>query len=236
MKKLVLIAIAAALILTSSCTIHEYYGSGNMVTEERYPRLFDGVHVDGAMEVHLIQDNRSRVVIEADELLLPSVLSSVSNGVLYLTMESSYRYAGNSVKIWIYAPDVYEIRLDGSGEIITDNRHNFKNYLYVTNNGSGYIELRGTARTTDVTINGSGDIRLVGSGTYISVEHNASGYLRAFDFNVDEAIVSTYGSGDCQLNVWNYLSTKIGGSGNVIYEGSPRVEVIRNGSGVVRRR
>jgi Putative auto-transporter adhesin, head GIN domain len=238
MKKLI---IPIALVLTflfSSCHDDSIYidPSGGIVTETRDIRNFDGVRVNGNFEVHLIDDNRYKVVVEGDDSVIDYLDSYVSDGVLVLQTRNGYSNRGNRIRIWVYAPDVYEVELNGSGTVVTDNIHNFGDYLDVKLNGSGDIRLRGDAKTVEVENTGSGDIRLIGNGRRITAHTTGSGDIDALDFVVDEAEAKTWGSGDIFLNIWRYLFAEINGSGDIIYAGNPRVDAYRTGSGTFRRR
>jgi hypothetical protein len=236
MKKAFFFLLISTALITEGCYRDDFHGSGNIITEERALRNFDGIEVQGAMEVHLVQDNHFRVLVEADDLLINNVQTYISNGVLVVRMANGYGYASSNAVLWVHAPDIYEIKLSGSGTIVTDNRHDFDDYLEVGLSGSGIIDLRGSARTTDIDLSGSGDIRLTGSGTFLNIRTTGSGTIRAFDFNVDEADIETFGSGNIHINTWRHLIARINGSGDIIYEGNPRVEVYRYGSGTVRRK
>jgi Putative auto-transporter adhesin, head GIN domain len=222
----------AALFLTSCNKDADY---GNIINENRNIRNFDGVEVWGNFEVHLIQSNDFRVKVETNDQLMPFVETYVTNGILQIAMTRGYN-DGNSTVIWVYAPDVYEIKLNGSGDIITDNYHKFGDYLEIGMTGSGYIDVRGSARKANVTLNGSGDIRLDGSGNYLSVYNSGSGDVRAYDFSATEADVKIFGSGNAMVDIFVYLDAQINGSGSIIYEGNPRIQALRTGSGVIRRR
>ncbi len=238
MKKLI---IPIALVLTflfSSCHDDSIYidSSGGIITETRDIRNFDGVRANGNFEVHLIDDNRYKVVVEGDDSVIDHLDSYVSGGVLVLQMRNGYAYRGNTIRIWVHAPDVYEVELNGSGIVTTDNIHNFGDYLDVKLNGSGDIRLRGNAKTVEVENTGSGDIRLIGNGRRITARTTGSGDIDALDFVVDEAEAKTWGSGDISLNIWRYLFAEINGSGDIIYAGNPRIDAYRTGSGTIRRR
>jgi hypothetical protein len=236
MKKLILFASILTTLLITSCTKDANLGTGIVVTEERNSKNFDGVEVTGSLEVHLIQSKQFRVKIESYENLIPYVETFVSNGVLQVRMANGFQNGGNETVVWVYAPAVYEINLNGSGFVVTDNYHNFKDYLEVNLQGSGDITVRGTARTADVTLYGSGIVRLDGSASNLTIENSGSGDVRAYDFSADQANVKIFGSGNALIDVWRYLDAEIVGSGDIIYEGNPRVLSFKSGSGLIRRR
>jgi hypothetical protein len=235
MKNLILFTSLIATLLITSCTKDAQLGTGNLINEERNTKTFDGVEVTGNLEVHLIQSNQFRVKVESYENLMPYVETFVSNGVLQVRMSKGFEGGGRETIVSVYAPNVYEINLNGSGYVVTDNYHNFKDYIEVNLQGSGDVTVRGTARTADVTLYGSGIIRLDGSTSNLTIENSGSGDVRAYDFTADEAKVKIFGSGNAQIDVWRYLDAEIVGSGDIIYKGNPRVQLFKSGSGIVRR-
>lgn len=238
MKKLFFPLIAASLLFLNSCSIDSTYieSSGTIVKETREIRNFDGIEVNGNFEVHLINDNKSRVIVEGDANILDYVETYVSNGVLIVKSSNGYSYKSRNTILWVYAPDLYEMTLNGSGDIRTDNIHNFGDYAEINLNGSGDIYVRGDARTAKIKNTGSGDIRIEGNGRYITAHTSGSGDIIAHNFVTDEGEAKIWGSGDITLNIWRYISAEISGSGDIYYEGNPRIDAFRTGSGTIRRR
>jgi hypothetical protein len=221
----------------SNCSREAIEGEGRIVIENRLGlRGFDGLILESECDVQLIQDRQYRVEVEGFESLMPFIETFVSQGRLVVRLDPSFRYRHNNLLVRIYAPDVWDITNSGSGKICTNNRHNFGSELRVNNSGSGDIILRGDADLAKVTISGSGDVSLDGDAAELEATLTGSGYLQAFDFDVSAADVHVSGSGNAELDVFRLLEARVSGSGDVIYEGSPRVVASVTGSGRVRRR
>jgi hypothetical protein len=236
MKNLFLPVFALLLVTFASCRKDSIYDGLPIVSESRNLKNFDGIEVQGAIEVRLIDASSYRVNVETYSDLQPQVETFISNGVLVVRMANGYDREGQEVVVKVQAPDIYEVKLVGSGLVRTDNHHNFGDYLEVALSGSGYIDLRGDARTTKVNLSGSGNIDLWGSGRYFEAISSGSGDIDAFDFTVDEADVRLSGSGNMRLDVWRFLQGDLLGSGDIIFEGNPRIDIFRTGSGIMRRR
>lgn len=238
MKKLLFSLLLLIAVMTTGCYRDGVFiePNGQIITETRDIRNFDGVEVSGNLMVRLVQSSRPKIVIEGDENIVEHIETYVVNNVLIVQMRNGYSYRGNEMVIWVHSPDIYDITLNGSGEIVTDNTHNFGDFVTVNLNGSGYIHIRGNARKAELKSIGSGDIRLTGNGRYIKATANGSGDILASNFITDEADARTWGSGDIFVNAWSYLYAEINGSGDVWYDGNPRVEAYRTGSGTIRRR
>ena len=83
------------------------------------------------------------------------------------------------------------------------------------------------------SINGSGNVQLNGSANELICSIRGSGDVHAFDFPVTEADLLIKGSGNMDVSVSDYLKVRIDGSGDVQYIGSPQLDVQITGSGNV---
>lgn len=225
------------IFLFSNCSRDAIEGTGNIIIENRLGlRGFDGLILESNCEVRLIQSNQFRVEVEAYESLLPFIETFVAQGILVVRLDPNFRYRHNNIIVYVYAPDVWEITNAGSGKICTTGRHDFGSELRVVNSGSGVVIQRGDADLAKVTISGSGYVQLDGDGSKIVATLTGSGYLAAFGFEAYDANVQLTGSGYAELDVSRLLEASVSGSGDVVYEGSPRVVASITGSGQVRRR
>lgn len=226
-----------SLLFFSNCSREAIEGTGSIIVENRLGlRGFDGVILESNCDVQLIQSNQFRVEVEGYESLMPFVETYISQGQLVVRLDPDFRYRYNNIVVRIYAPDVWEITNAGSGKICTNNRHDFGTELRVVNSGSGDVILRGDADLANLTISGSGDVVLDGVGAELEAKLTGSGDLEAFGFDVSEAEMHLTGSGYAKIDVYRLLEAWVSGSGDVIYEGSPRVVASISGSGQVRRR
>jgi len=82
-------------------------------------------------------------------------------------------------------------------------------------------------------ISGSGGIALKGKAQNFEGFISGSGHIDAFGLVSTEAQVTISGSGNCEVNVADFLQVTSTGSGNVYYSGSPRINSRINGSGDV---
>jgi hypothetical protein len=107
------------------------------------------------------------------------------------------------------------IRITGSGKVVSDDLSCEKTHLSVT--GSGNIELEGSGDEVSCKITGSGDI-------------DVSAYPAR---NVDCLVT---GSGDVVTYVKDKLNAKVTGSGDIRYKGNPQETTIRvTGSGDIKQ-
>jgi hypothetical protein len=99
-----------------------------------------------------------------------------------------------------------------------------------------YLKVMTEVENLVTHIAGSGDIRLEGSALKLYTRIAGSGNLNAYDFPVEDAMITIAGSGDARITAQSRLQASIEGSGNIIYQGSPEVRFSISGSGNVRKK
>lgn len=185
---------------------------GDPITEEFSLNPFDGFTIGGNFEVLLSQGPEQRVFVTAPPDILDVIDTRVRQGHWIIDYNASVRNAGKII-IEIVLPDIREIIIDGSGDVIAQNYLEL-DHIDILIDGSGDIELFGETNTQDITIDGSGDV------------HN-------FDLLTFETRVFVDGSGDTEVSVEDILDVRIEGSGNVAFVGFPDLILDLNGSGEV---
>lgn len=165
-----------------------------------------------------------------------------------------------SLEINIVVKDLNAVGSAGSGTILVNDFFNqesidietvgssnielssFKDTKKITATtiGTGNITFNGTnfSSVTSITskIDGSGDVSFGNSVDFSSLKNakitiNGSGDYKAFSVKSDNYVVSSNGSGSCEVYAINNLNVAINGSGSVYYKGKPNLNKAINGSG-----
>jgi hypothetical protein len=245
-----LLALMAVLYLTGcDKPWHRIEGNRDIVTETRSVPSFDKVQNSGVFDVYLIQSDYYEVVLEAESNLLPFIRTGVSGDRLTVDTRDNLK-PNYPIKVFIYTPEMEEVKLSGSGLIYSDSL--FVEKLDVVLSGSGmidivafgsdiYTEISGSGSAwvyteTDLLgarISGSGDMHFSGYAYQADFNISGSGTIEAYDLPVTKCFTRTSGSGDMYVNVSDYLDVNISGSGSVYYLGTPALNVKITGSGKV---
>jgi len=245
MKK-VLVGILAAIMMCSSCHFNfsnaggvsfaSYSEEGGDYTETRTPGFFDEIHSYGPFNVYYIQSADSKVVIEGGKEFVDKLKTEVKDGDLTLSLEKG-SYNRLVLKVTVYAPDVEEIILAGSGDLFDMEGHTSNDDIKYTNAGSGNINV-GDIKCKDfeARVAGSGDVK-VGSIVAKDAEFKTSGSAKVVVENItaENVEMSFSGSGNGRIDnaeIAGELELSISGSGNIVVNGKAgRVEAKISGSG-----
>jgi phage shock protein PspC (stress-responsive transcriptional regulator) len=126
--------------------------------------------------------------------------------------------------ISITMPDIEKLEASGFGSIQLDEFHVNDMEFEIR----GPIELDGSLFAEDVMISLSGksEMTLTGHCNTMSADIEFASKLKAYNFNVNEAIVDVTGASSAKINVAHRLEIEEGVASDIDYRGNP--EVIRN--------
>ena len=242
------------LLGNTSCIEVGSQGNSIIVKQNRSVEEFSEIKFALSGELVLTQADSFAVIIEASENDIDKIVSEVKNGKLIIKSNKNIK-SSKKIKIYVYAPNLKQIELAGSGNIYQENPWDFENII-LNISGSGNISFENAVIKGDLEniIGGSGNINLTeitdvknitnkikGSGNInISSKTNCetnkiyilgSGNVSAFDVLADKGIVEIKGSGDVKITAISHLTIDIIGSGDVHFKGNPKVVSSKKGSG-----
>ncbi|HMT28312.1 MAG TPA: head GIN domain-containing protein [Bacteroidia bacterium] len=230
--KILMTAILVASLFTS-CR-KEINGSGVFIVQTRITSPFSEVKSCGDFTVILKEDSVSRIELYGEDNILPEIETDVYGNELRITYRDYNRkYDDNGVTITIYNPKFRAVDMQGSGTITSHTILNSET-VNATVSGSGRMDLAVNAVNLFSSISGSGKISFSGSSANANHKISGSGKIAAFGMLSENVNATISGSGDCEVNVIDFLDATISGSGNVLYRGNPRVAAHISGSGKVK--
>ncbi len=223
------IGLNTACIRNADCT----QASGAIVRQDVSISPFDRLYLYVPAQLVISKDSVSRMRVEGPENIIEELNTSV-NG-LNLSIGKNNCFKGQSdLRIYLSTVALKYVSLQGSGEISGEGV--FASPLFEANiDGSGTLRFNLEVDQVDVSINGSGNLILSGSATQQCYHCDGSGNFLSFDLTGERADVNLDGSGNCEVNVSDYLKVRIRGSGNVFYRGNPAIDSEISGSGKVIR-
>ena len=233
MQSLNLLAAVVVLFLLPGCDEDVFHdcedGYGGKVSRELQVPYFDRVQLNIAADVYISQGPELSVVAEGQQNVIDELEKDVRNQEWEIEFDECIKNYGK-LDIYITMPEIREITLAGSGDIIGETVFTGSDIgLYIP--GSGRIDVDVDAEHVEGRISGSGRMYLSGATSDLDFTINGSGDLNAFNLVSDRAEILISGSGDAEVNVLAFLKVRIPGSGTVFYKGSPSIDSEISGSG-----
>jgi hypothetical protein len=127
----------------------------------------------------------------------------------------------NEIQISIKLPQLERLEGKGAGKISLKDFKTEKLDIELL----GAIKLRGGFDATDVTINlsGASEIEMEGKGKTLEAVIQGASALRAYDYEVRDAIVEVNGASSAKVNVTGTLEMDEGIASDIDYRGNPNV-------------
>lgn len=231
---ILLIALLISIIAFTSCKKHRIDGNSNVQSETRAMGSFDKVKASSSYTVNIHYDTLSRVLITAEENIIPYIKTDVSGNTLELGIRNHYGVRPHyEIIVDVYTPSLTGITLSGSGSVNSD--HFATSIMDIKLSGSGDIKADASADNVYADISGSGSCDIKGDCLNEVYKISGSGCIKSLEMLAKKCDATVSGSGEMYVNVSDYLNVRISGSGDVYYMGSPSLETSISGSGKIIR-
>jgi Putative auto-transporter adhesin, head GIN domain len=174
-------------------------GSGVTASETRVVPAFGGVTLAGAADVTMDVGGDQRVVVHADDNLLPLITTEVENGMLVISQTEPFD-AATPTRVEVTAPSLDTLRLSGAGDLTMEGSDLER--LDVSLTGAGTLRCSGSVERLDLMLSGAGDLELEG-------------------FVASDVRAMLSGAGNIVVNATRSLDAKVSGVGTISYAGDP---------------
>ena len=213
-------------------------GSGVIKSETRNVSGFDSLELDYPAEVTIKQGATESLTIEADENLLPQLVSEVRSGALHI--ENGERdfnkrvRPSQTVRITITVKNLREVDFSTAGRLTVDGLKG--DSLGVFLSGAGDVTLNDLELDKlTVSLSGAGQFTASGSATELNLTISGFGNFNSPSLSTQTADVRISGAGSATMRVEKSLDASISGAGSVNYYGSPSVTQAISGAGAVNQ-
>jgi len=213
-------------------------GSGVIETEARQVSGFDAIAFEYPAEITVLQGRSESISIEADDNLLPQIITEVRDGTLEIeSSERDWRERVNPskpVQITITVVDLERVAFSSAGKMFVDGLET--DSLAFAISGAGDLELSDLdVNELEFTLSGAGNVYADGAAEELILRISGLGNFSGADLETQDANVRISGAGSATIWVENNLDASISGAGSVNYYGNPDVSKSVSGVGSVTR-
>lgn len=218
-------------LLASGCGIN---GNGNIISEVRSVREFEGVELSVSVDTYLEVSDIYAVTITCDSNLVSRINTTVNDRVLEIDT-SRWIDAGSECFFTVEAPYFDRLVVNGSGDLQYDAAAPVES-IYARVNGSGDLGITGIdSDHVSSAVAGSGTISLSGTTHTMKARTDGSGDIWARELLAKSVDAATHGSGDIEVYASIEVVASTHGSGDITVYGAPAsTDVSTEGSGDVR--
>ncbi|MFZ3069703.1 MAG: head GIN domain-containing protein [Anaerolineaceae bacterium] len=247
-KMIIIMLILAMLGLTLACNLPSTVsvdntpiviverGSGKLTSEERTISSFKILSIAGGGWIKLVQGDEYKLVIEAEDNILPHIKSEIDGDRLKIGYdENSWkdRYVPTKkITYTLTIPTLEKIILLGGAEIESDSLEVEK--LDLDLNGGANVILNGfKAETLNVQLDGGVNFSINGEVATQTIKVNGAANYTAGNLKSGTTDLVINGAGNATIWAVDALNIRLIGVGTVNYYGSPQVSKDIQGLGTV---
>jgi hypothetical protein len=210
----------------------ENKGNGNIISQERKVKEFDGIALYGIgnINIHFAEDYK--VIVTTDSNIQDFVEIEISDSTLSIEKKRE-NYYPTKLTIDVFLPELKSIISNGAGNVEFIDRT--ASDLKIILSGSGVIDaVKCRVQNVDVTLSGSGNIK-IGVVNTLKAYLTGSGGIDAENCQVQNADVTLTGCGNIKLWATETLNAILTGTGDILYKGNPKTNIVITGIGKVKQ-
>lgn len=193
-------------------------------------RDFDQVDISGLLDVTVSHGDEFAVELDGTESVKKHYDVYVTGETLVVDYDDDRNFfwkreffEAEKVKVKITMPSLKELKVTGAGDLFVQGFEERDVEIKLL----GAIEGEGNFSADNLTVNltGASSLELRGDGNFMEVNAVGASILRAYNYEVEEAIIEAHGASSARVFVTRKLEITKGIASNVAHRGDP--EIIR---------
>lgn len=210
-------------------------GNGNVKQESRDASAFTDIGTSGVYKVIITQGNTHSIKIEAEENLLPYIITDISGGELSIHSKKGYNIQPTKeIKVYVTLQKVDKLSASGAGGF-TSTGVLSSDQIRLQFSGAADADLDIKVQSLKVGLSGASNVKLKGSSESAEYGISGSADIEALDFSVNDVKIGISGTGKAKVFAQKKLDVSISGMGNVKYKGDPGVTKAISGMGRISK-
>ncbi|RYY59264.1 MAG: DUF2807 domain-containing protein [Chitinophagaceae bacterium] len=228
-----------SLTLFSSCRMmsgRSVRGDGNVTSQTRNFRDFDGVDVSGALDVYISTDSTYSVKVEADQNLQEFIEVYIDNHTLRIKNANNTNIdPSKPIRIYVTAPDLNGLGASGASSIFGTGRITSPADIDIDLSGASKIKADLKAPKVSIHMSGACSGELTGETKDLDIEGSGASDLKAFGLLAENVDIDLSGAGSVDVYSSVKLMAGTSGAGTIRYKGAGAVSTDISGAGSVKK-
>ncbi|MEL6561031.1 MAG: DUF2807 domain-containing protein [Bacteroidota bacterium] len=198
--------------LIFGCNEPDFVGSDTLVTLDRQLPAFTSIEVSTDLEVKISKGAQQQVKVTSNDNLSEQLKTVVSNGQLAIELESgSYDDATFIVEIQLPELELLELNDNTRANLAFDNER------------------------MSIIVKGSSTAEISGNTDALNTEVRDNGTIRGFQYTARQVNTQSRDASLLEINCVEQLSGSVNQAAEVIYTGSPTLNISQSENGRVRK-
>ena len=223
MKYLYLVLIVAAAV---SCR-NGVRGSGKIVKDTRQFSEINALSVSGAIKVDVKNGAVPSLIIEADDNIMPYVITKVSDKNLSIKIKGINSVRNATINVYLVVPSISKVTTSAAAEVRSDEIIKSTDKLSFNASSGSLIKINVDAPSVFADASSGADIILTGRSMNLTVESSSGSKVDLFALQAENASASA--SSGASISIYASVEVKANASsgGNIRYKGGA-ASVVKN--------
>ena len=206
-----------SLVIFTGCSLNliGIRGDGIFKTESREVTTFSSISFKSVGKLKIQQTDKESLTIIAEDNILPTLESRVSNQTLYISNANTSINPTEPIEFVVEVKSLESLNAKGVGSIEIK-------------------DIQG--KRLAISLDGVGSIAIAGNVDVLDLELTGVGSFDGQALKTKQAQVRNKGVGSAVVNVSEYLDASVSGLGSIEYIGSPQVTESVKGMGTIKKR
>lgn len=202
-------------------------GSGKIIKETRQVAEFTSLNVSGSINVNLKMGANISVVIEADDNIMPKVISKISGNNLSLKLQGVNSLTNATINVEVTVPTLSKITTSAAAKVSgTDIIINAEKIAFSASSASR-IQVAVDAPTIIAGGSSAANITLTGRTKNLTAESSSASNVNLFALHAENATASASSGAKISLFASVGINANASSAGNIRYKGGA-TSVVKN--------
>ncbi len=220
-KKLLSILFLATLL--SSCNVDMFNrinGNKNVVIENRKANEdFTKIKVSTGLDLYLVQGERPKIRVEADENLQDIIITEIKNGVLKVYSEKNI-WKAKSRKVYVTLKTLDGISATSGSDVYSQNTLQVNDIAVSATSGAN-IRISLDASSVKSSATSGSDIELTGVSNQHTSSATSGASIDAYDLHSKNVNVKVSSGADINIHASESIDARATSGGDIDFKGSP---------------
>lgn len=211
-------------------------GNGEVTTQARSVRNFDGVEVCCGLTVEARQGSTISVEVEAESNLQEYILTEVRGGRLTVRFADKVNIKSNkNIVVYVTVPSLNYVSVSSGSDFRSVTGFSGEEIELDASSGADLV-MDFSGQRVKASASSGANIKLRGKGDRIRAEASSAGNVRAGDFEASRARAGASSGGDVTVHANEELVANASSGGGVRYHGTPStIDTDKSSGGSVRK-
>ena len=230
---LLAVMLVSTTLMASDNTIK---GSGIVVREARETSSFSAVSVGNAINLVIAQGPEIEVVVQADDNLLPYILTEVTENTLKIGLDPQTSLRDyKEITVEVTAPAFEKINCSGASDVEGTGVLSQAS-LALHCSGAGSVNLKIDCNSLEIIASGASDVYLEGNTRSLSAEVSGASKMKTSGLECQAAEVDLSGASKIEITVTGQITGKASSASSLNIWGGASVDVSTSGAARVSSR